>query len=231
MYFTRIPNFHFVATMPHGNFSDLRSSLTPRDHHDILVSARRHQLELKQRVDVDLLVTEWRSLRVSSASAHHPRNHPQADDDLAEPLNNQAESSAIDEATREALATAEAKLAELEDDRRAKDEWLAEQRRKTEEQAQLTECLTARYSTSSSSSFSDRSERTSKSDEDEDDILAYYPHPEPTPEPKAWREEPKAAEAQPQPEPQPRTRRAIARPGFGQSSRRRRTVEQSAYQM
>ena len=217
--------------MPHGNFSSLRSS---RLEHDALVTARCQQVDLKHHEEATSLRDEWRKLRVSMPpSSARPCMEPRCDtaDDGA---------STADAVMVAAVASAAAKLAERV---RAKDAWLAEQRRLVDNQTALTDCLTARYSTSSGGS----SERTQSDDEgNEDDVLAYCPdesyhsargreqagvEPEavdaPVDEPLLQVRTPpmqpmSAVDSKP---PVPHTPRASRAAGFGQSRRVRR-VEQ-----
>jgi len=222
--------------MPHGSFGSARSSAraAPADH-VALVSARRQHLDVSKRAEVDVLRGEWRKLRAST-----PRAARLACNMAEDPPPTATDEDDTARAVAAAVAAAEAKMAERERESRTKDAWLAEQRRLVAEQAELTDALTARYSTSSGSS-SERSERTNPSAEDEEteDLLAACGAPEgrepeakppPVPVPVVV---PLEAPESPLPEvgtepmpSSPRTPRTPRASGFGQSSRRRKAAAQ-----
>ena len=178
--------------MPHGTYGSLRSSRRPSpESYEALITTHREQNEVKQRAEAIVLQREWRALRTMSPRSSSVPCH----DDHTPPHEKEAVASSLDEA----VAKAQEKLEKLEAERQAKEAWHDEQRRLMERQEKLTECLTARYSTSSSASSSERTvqaadddEEEEEDDDDEEDVLAYCPDPR-------FHSEP---ECQPGPEPE-----------------------------
>jgi hypothetical protein len=192
--------------MPHGTYGSLRSSRRPSpESYEALITTHREQNEVKQRAEANMLQSEWRALRTMSPRSSSAPCH----DDHTPPHEKEAVASSLDEATKLAVAKAQEKLEKLEAERQAKEAWHDEQRRLMERQEKLTECLTARYSTSSSASSSERTvqaadddeEEEEEEDDDEEDVLAYCPDPrfhsepecQPDPEPEAPNPQPESA--------------------------------------
>ena len=127
--------------MSHGSYGSNREHAWNGELNGLAIK-RRLQLERKRQANAEAnaLRSDWRELRSARLAQKMESTHVIDAADMAEA---QLSAMNLHEKALKAVALSEARFAEQERERQAKEEWL-------EEQTRLTESLTARYSSSDS---------------------------------------------------------------------------------